>query len=251
MQAIHPSARLPECPAPPSLDQLRQQLRALVLPLGFSGFWYQGIPHHARQAYRTPCRSQLFTPAALRRPVASLASSSQVQALQRLYLGRVARQDPNFEAALELASPYHYRLDAEVAPQATRLFHNHGVCEVLSWPLPCFGQSAWSGRFTLLSDRTAPLGEPPQLEQTLRLGQALLLESHRHLFNPYRHSRLFNPTAIEVLKMAASGFHNHEIADRLHITVRGVEYHMESLRKKLGAANRANLIHIAHQLELF
>ncbi|WP_417346400.1 helix-turn-helix transcriptional regulator [Ferrimonas sp.] len=236
---------------PPSLDQLRQHLRAMILPLGFSGFWYQGIPHHARQTYGAPCRSQLFTPAALRRPVATLASSSQVQSLQRLYLARVARQDPNFEQSLDLSSPHRYCLDHSVAPQAARLFLNHGVTSVLSWPLPSFGLSAWSGRFILLSAQPEGSTEEEELEQTLRQGQALLLDSHRPLFNPYRQSRLFNPTAIEVLKMAALGFHNHEIAERLHITARGVEYHMESLRNKLGAANRANLIHIAHQFELF
>lgn len=236
---------------PPSIDQLRHHLRAMILPLGFSGFWYQGLPNHAREAYGAPCRSRLFTPAALRRPVATLASSSQVQALQRLYLARVARQDPNFEPSLDLSSPHHYCLDPAVAPQAARLFLNHGVRSVLSWPLSSFGPSTWSGRFILLSAEPDDSAEHENLEQTLRQGQALLLDSHRGLFNPYRHSRLFNPTAIEVLKMAAQGFHNHEIADRLHITSRGVEYHMESLRNKLGAANRANLIHIAHQFELF
>ncbi|MGL5468221.1 MAG: LuxR family transcriptional regulator, partial [Shewanella sp.] len=28
------------------------------------------------------------------------------------------------------------------------------------------------------------------------------------------------------------------------------EYHMESMRRKFGATNRANLIHLAHQYEL-
>ncbi|WP_028109160.1 response regulator transcription factor [Ferrimonas futtsuensis] len=236
---------------PPSLEQLRQHLREMILPLGFSGFWYQGIPHHAHQSYVTPCRSQLFTPAALRRPVATLASSSQVQSLQHLYLARAARHDPNFEPSLDLSAPYRYCLDPTVAPQTARLFRNHGVSSVLSWPLPSFGLSTWSGRFILLGAGTVGPAASDELEQILRQGQALLLDSHRARFNPYRQSRLFNPTAIEVLKMAAQGLSNHEIAERLHITARGVEYHMESLRNKLGAANRANLIHIAHQFELF
>ena len=78
----------------------------------------------------------------------------------------------------------------------------------------------------------------------------VLFEHYHDELIPYLPSNLFNQTAIKALKMAAIVLHNHEISAQLHITVRGVEYHLESMRNKLSASNRANLVHIAHQLEI-
>ena len=52
---------------------------------------------------------------------------------------------------------------------------------------------------------------------------------------------------IEVLQLIAEGFGNKEIADRLHISVKTVEFHRGRIMAKLGAHNVADLIRYAVQ----
>lgn len=42
----------------------------------------------------------------------------------------------------------------------------------------------------------------------------------------------------QVLEMAAHGLTNHEIADRLAVTVHAVKFHLATIYRKLGVANR-------------
>jgi DNA-binding CsgD family transcriptional regulator len=42
----------------------------------------------------------------------------------------------------------------------------------------------------------------------------------------------------EVMSMASSGLTNNEIALRLHVSVHGVKFHLASVYRKLGVANR-------------
>jgi len=52
---------------------------------------------------------------------------------------------------------------------------------------------------------------------------------------------------IEVLQLVAEGFGNKEIADRLHISMKTVEFHRGRIMAKLGAHNVADLIRYAVQ----
>jgi DNA-binding NarL/FixJ family response regulator len=52
---------------------------------------------------------------------------------------------------------------------------------------------------------------------------------------------------IEVLQLIAEGFGNKEIADRLHISVKTVEFHRGRIMTKLGAHNVADLMRYAVQ----
>jgi DNA-binding NarL/FixJ family response regulator len=52
---------------------------------------------------------------------------------------------------------------------------------------------------------------------------------------------------IEVLQMIAEGCGNKEIADRLHVSVKTVEFHRGRIMSKLGAHNVADLIRYALQ----
>ena len=52
---------------------------------------------------------------------------------------------------------------------------------------------------------------------------------------------------IEVLQLVAEGSGNKEIADRLHVSVKTVEFHRGRIMAKLGAHNVADLIRYAVQ----
>lgn len=217
---------------------------------GFSGFWFQGIANSAYEDYRDN-NSSLLTRRMLQSGAGVLASSPTVQQLHQQYLTRVVTTDINFAEALCLQSPYYYVFEEDGQPnKAKKLFNRYGVNTVVSWPLKNFASNAWSGRFTLLSKHEYKDLNLTGLEVTLKQAQMNLFEHFHEQINPYRQYKLFNQTAIKALKMAATGLHNHEISQKLHITVRGVEYHLESMRNKLSASNRANLVHVAHQLEI-
>ena len=218
---------------------------------GFVGFWFQGIANRAHQDYLQNCKKNILTRRVLHRSDGILSSSSKVQLLQNQYMARVAPSDINFVPALQLDEPYCYQLlENDQANKAKKLFNSYGINTVVSYPLRHFSSSVWCGRFTLLSKYDSSELNFSGLDLSLKQAQMVLFEHYHDELNPYLQSNLFNQTAIKALKMAAIGLHNHEISAQLHITVRGVEYHLESMRNKLSASNRANLVHIAHQLEI-
>ncbi|RTR27219.1 response regulator transcription factor [Shewanella atlantica] len=244
----------PECETGESNALAESILNNIKLPIaehGFGGFWFQGVAKSAYQDYLKNSRKSLLTRRVLRSRGGVFASSPKVEQLHEQYVTRVAPTDINFGEALRLESPYCYVLCENGQPnKARKLFNRYGVNTVLSWPLKHFASDAWSGRFTLLSKHSFDELDLTGLEPTLKHAQMSLFEHFHNEINPYRQNNLFNQTAIKALKMAATGLHNHEISQELHITVRGVEYHLESMRNKLSASNRANLVHIAHQLEI-
>jgi two-component system, NarL family, response regulator LiaR len=51
-------------------------------------------------------------------------------------------------------------------------------------------------------------------------------------------SRPLSPREYEVLRMATQGLTNAEIAVRMEVTVHAVKFHLASIYRKLGVANR-------------
>jgi len=51
-------------------------------------------------------------------------------------------------------------------------------------------------------------------------------------------SRPLSPREFEVLRMATQGLTNAEIAARMEVTVHAVKFHLASIYRKLGVANR-------------
>lgn len=80
---------------------------------GICGFWFQGVPHCAYENYHFPKDTNLFSPTALRKPIASIASSPVVAELQRFYLNQVAANDFNFGFSLDTSKSYMYRFTSE------------------------------------------------------------------------------------------------------------------------------------------
>ncbi|MGR3972074.1 helix-turn-helix transcriptional regulator [Shewanella sp. 1180_01] len=217
---------------------------------GICGFWFQGVPLCAYENYHFPKDTNLFSPTALRKPIASIASSPVVAELQRYYLNQVAANDFNFGFSLDTSISYMYRFTSERNDKTSLLFSKHNIQSVLSWPISCHTNRHWAGRFILLSHLSDSEIALEGLADTLKEAQNKLFECNKQLFNPFLQSSLLKDNARDILLMVANGLQNDEISTQLPISVRGVEYHMEAMRKKFGATNRANLIHLAHQYEL-
>lgn len=228
-----------------------QSIKPEISQHGFGGFWFQGIPNRAYQDYLHNSKTSILTRRMLHSSGGVYSSSHTVQKIQRHYIDQVAARDVNFGLALKLEQPYYYQLsEGGQANKANKLFSSYGIKTVLSYPVHHYASEAWCGRFTLLSKEEDLHPKLANLETSLKQVQSTLFEHLHHELNPYRQVSLFNQTALKALKMVASGLQNAEISEELHITIRGVEYHLESMRNKLSASNRANMVHIAHQLEI-
>jgi DNA-binding NarL/FixJ family response regulator len=57
------------------------------------------------------------------------------------------------------------------------------------------------------------------------------------VIEPVRQQSL-SPRELQVLEMAAEGLTNHQMATKLEITVHAVKFHLASIYRKLGVANR-------------
>ena len=55
-------------------------------------------------------------------------------------------------------------------------------------------------------------------------------------------SRPPSPRELEVLELAAGGLTNAEIAARMQLTVHAVKFHLASIYRKLGVANRTEAV---------
>ncbi|USD36288.1 MULTISPECIES: LuxR C-terminal-related transcriptional regulator [Ferrimonas] len=78
----------------------------------------------------------------------------------------------------------------------------------------------------------------------LRLLRNTILKSSR----PEGDSSELKLKTLQVVKMTALGLNASEIADVLHLTNRGVDYHLSLAKQKIGAINKPNLIFEARNL---
>jgi pimeloyl-ACP methyl ester carboxylesterase len=110
-------------------------------------------------------------------------------------------------------------------------------------------------------DRAAPLAQGRQLADGIRTGEFLELTGHAHF--PYvgdadaitRAARRFlglpglrrratltlTPRQHEVAQLVSEGLTNRDIAERLHITERSAESHVERIRVRLGFRSRSQI----------
>ncbi|TKB53360.1 helix-turn-helix transcriptional regulator [Ferrimonas aestuarii] len=70
---------------------------------------------------------------------------------------------------------------------------------------------------------------------------------YRQPLSPMTNFAIISPLSVKVLKLAAYGFSSQEIASQLHLSERGVNYHIDRSRELLGAKNRIHLISLAHR----
>jgi len=62
---------------------------------------------------------------------------------------------------------------------------------------------------------------------------------------PYLQGRRLSPRELQCLKLSAAGLSGEDIGNKLSISPRTVQSHFDSIRSKLGAVNRQQLLHFA------
>jgi DNA-binding CsgD family transcriptional regulator len=82
-------------------------------------------------------------------------------------------------------------------------------------------------------------------EQALNEAQDLVVEGE-----PIR-QQVLSPRELEVLRLVSQGLTNKEIAYRLGLSARTIQYHLNSIFNKTGTSTRSEAVAIAYQRKWF
>lgn len=93
--------------------------------------------------------------------------------------------------------------------------------------------------------------QAPGVPELLELVHFYFSHTYPWRTNPQIINGTFKEKTIEVLKLTALGYSSKKIAEELHLTVRGVNYHIERAKVQLEAHSKAELINIAKKYCLF
>ncbi|MBO9494595.1 helix-turn-helix transcriptional regulator [Thalassotalea sp. G20_0] len=78
----------------------------------------------------------------------------------------------------------------------------------------------------------------------------LLMRDYSYLFNPWLMNEMVSDRALDVLTLTANGLSSKEIASKINLSEKGVNYHLNHLREWLGAENRVHLVALAKDMRI-
>lgn len=78
----------------------------------------------------------------------------------------------------------------------------------------------------------------------------LLMRDYSYLFNPWLINEMVSDRALDVLALTANGLGSKEIASKIKLSEKGVNYHLNQLREWLGAENRVHLVALAKDMRI-
>ena len=169
------------------------------------------------------------------------------------YMQQFAANDKNFQHSITTASSFIY--DYDKAPAGSREYHKaFAVGSTLVIPFFSKNHPDWRLRLVVHSSLDAR-----QLTQVLDSNQQPFNRELRHLYldlmdqfeprlNPFQAQQAsFHPKALKVLKLFSEGDSSKVIASKLHLTEKGVDYHLSVMRERLNARNRTHLVSQAYQ----
>src|SRR5207248_7470571 len=88
------------------------------------------------------------------------------------------------------------------------------------------------------ADHAAPLSRRPPVDRCLRFAH-VEAEAHGPPFTEHEtRLRLLSHRESQILRLASNGSTNSQIGARLGLTVHAVKFHLASVYRKLGVANR-------------
>lgn len=138
-----------------------------------------------------------------------------------------------------------------------RLMANRGYQSRMGWTFPVEQQRPWMGVYILALDtcqadtQLTLIKRGQELSRLLKEFQDKFIENHSEKLNPWVNQKWVNQKGIAIIQMLAQGASTDEIGQSLNLTKRGIDYHVEVLKEKFNAKNRAQLVSRAHDLGLF
>lgn len=219
---------------------------AIAKGFGFDGFWYA-----VSLSLQPSQETKVFV------------YSTWPEPLTRLYDERAYIEiDPRIQDVIATVLPIvwdqsTYRGRSGMVDAFLDVMQMHGVASGLMCSL-----RDNRGRVAALSmsSEVPVLDEVGKLNVARNLGDVLMFQRYFHeLFvtgvlnefvPPYLQGRRLSRRELECLKLSAAGLSGEEIAVKLAISARTVQNHFDSMRSKLGAVNRQQVIYFATQTGL-
>ncbi|CAM3451816.1 response regulator transcription factor [Parendozoicomonas haliclonae] len=182
-----------------------------------------------------------------------------VDAFNAEYMKSFAADDLNFLQYINARQSFLYNFGA--APKGThKNYVQHGLKTTLVVPVSGGTrvethnpQDFWQLRFSfhsVLGNRELERWFSTRKQHFCREMRQLCIELkalHSELFSvPVSPSLHIHDHALVIMKLLAAGYSTKVIADKVELSEKGVEYHLNTMRQKLNAKNRTHLISQAY-----
>ncbi|WP_153914398.1 LuxR C-terminal-related transcriptional regulator [Shewanella sp. TC10] len=188
-----------------------------------------------------------------------LFSNKRMKQLRRDYEQLAIHHDPNIQNGLS-NSPFKifsYEGDDKSSKICRSVLDKYGVSTRLVCRCDYEDQPAFKGCFLLmsseskeeLSNRLAEI--KPQIEQKIQHFHKVAVSSTAAPeINPIIGLGLISSKGRSVLELVAEGFNRIDIAERLFLTERGVDYHLNKLKYLFNAKTNAQLVSSAYKFKV-
>lgn len=236
-----------------SLVEIRASLMEDLKLFDVVSFCYEGAPFTFKDDFSAPLTMQLFKLQHIAKAKTAFVSDERELKSLQTYLARYAQTDREFKKRINFDSVRVGSREDSPFPGESKQDNFESYIE---WSCGLACPREWGGLFSLKSTLTVEEWEKqfdtlwPKLHHILLLYHLELMSCYKDEFNPYLNMNIFSLNALKVLKHLASGQTSREIAEKLDMTERGVEYHINQLCTKLETKNRIHLIHVATKLGL-
>ena len=236
-----------------SLAEIRVGLMAALEPFHVVAFSYEGAPFTFKDDFNAPPKLQLFKLQHIAGAKTAFVSDERELKSLQTYLTHYAQGDREFKNRIQFNSVRIGRREDSPYPGESK---QQGFNSFIEWYCEHGCPKEWGGLFSLKSTLTVEEWDAkfdvfwPQLHHILLLHHLELMASYKDNFNPYLNLNIFGSNALKILTLLVLGETSKDIAEKLAMTERGVEYHIGQMCTKLEAKNRIHLAHIATKLGL-
>ncbi|EDQ00173.1 LuxR C-terminal-related transcriptional regulator [Shewanella benthica] len=179
------------------------------------------------------------------------ASSANALTYWRCWGRRWIVKDRNFEKVLE-NSLHIWEYDCDMKDKSSPLIDmiKFGYRHRITFSIPCPFSPELVARFSLLIDsdmvKNELLNNRYTLVAELEYLHMKIARVHGKEINPLVDFNIVKPLSRNILSLLSDGYSRAEIAESCHLTERGIDYHIDVLKKTLAARNIANLIKLAN-----
>lgn len=140
---------------------------------------------------------------------------------------------------------WHYSPESPASAKAIKIINNHGYSRVSSFSIPCPFSGHYVARFVITDDPNNGVRDNPLVFAALELFHIQIMLEFGESINPLVDLHLVSPMAQQVLKLFSLGCSRLEVSEGCNITERGVDYHVDALKRLFGAANMSELMYQA------
>lgn len=237
---------------PIPLAVLTRQMRQAFEQMGFNGYLYYGVLDEMPESYG----ERIYQPQLKHqhRFIGTMGMDTLVQYHQQTGGDHRMRQRIFSARQLFQREPLDHRVQQQ--RKVLDFFSALDIHSQLFVPVHGLTGRGWHCQF-MLNSTLANLElscwlrcHQMELLNTCFYFHSLLMRDYSYLFNPWLGDEMISDRALDVLALTANGLGSKEVASKINLSEKGVNYHLNQLRELLGAENRVHLVAIAKDMRV-